>query len=79
MDLYEKREFIVSLTESVQRELIVMAARMPMEWDGHEIRELIAAKFDAERSDMMKMKKSKSRYREYVSVAAEILKSTPNK
>lgn len=49
MNLTEKRRFIRSLTKAVTANLIASVSQMPPEWDGIELRELIADKFDNER------------------------------
>lgn len=48
MNLPAKKEFIYNLIESVKQDLINNAHRFPEEWDGIEIRHLIAKKFDSE-------------------------------
>ncbi len=43
-----KRRFISQLTRSVSKELQAKVAKMPIEWDGMELRELIADAFKAQ-------------------------------
>lgn len=49
MNQRQKKKFIRSLCESIHAELQSKVALMPEEWDGLELRELIADKFDRER------------------------------
>lgn len=44
----DKKRFIRSLCNSVRNDLIDKVGRMPKEWDGYELRELIALKFSNE-------------------------------
>jgi len=44
-----KRHFIRMLCNSIRDELLAKAAEMPEEWDGFELRELLADKFEHER------------------------------
>lgn len=45
-----KRRFIRSLTKSVSTTLVSKVGKMPREWDGNELRELIADAFDGQRN-----------------------------
>lgn len=65
MTTTEKRRFIRQLTKSIAKEAIEAARRMPQSWDGHELREYLADKFDASRSRLMDAKRSPRR-RAYV-------------
>src|SRR3954466_1544620 len=56
-----KREFIRNLCNSVRDSLIKAVARMPNEWDGHELRELLAQTFDAERGDLLRTNRERMR------------------
>lgn len=47
-----KRKFIRDLIGSVQRDIIAAVRKMPDDWDGHELRQLIADKFEQETTDM---------------------------
>lgn len=49
MNLSERRQFIRSLTNSVKKSLLAQAPKMPANWNGLELRELIADTFDRER------------------------------
>lgn len=62
----EKILFIAKLTGSICNELTakVRDGRIPENWDGHELRELLAEKFAAETSDELKNKRS-PRYKAY--------------
>lgn len=46
MTLKQKKTFIRDLTKSIMAQVIVAAANMPEEWDGIEIRQLLADKFN---------------------------------
>jgi hypothetical protein len=59
MNAKEKAEFIRNLTNSIRDELIGKTGQMPEEWDGHEIRELLAYKFTREKTDVVKGKRKK--------------------
>ncbi len=41
----EKRQFISDLIQSVRDEILSTVSKMPTDWDGHELRQLIADKF----------------------------------
>lgn len=62
----EKITFIQRLTSAVATDLVdrVNAGDIPEDWDGHELREILARKFDRERSEVMSDKRSR-RYRDY--------------
>ena len=62
----EKILFIAKLTGSICNELAakIRDGRIPEEWDGHELRELLAEKFAAETSSVLKNKRS-ARYKAY--------------
>lgn len=66
MNAAEKIKFIQNITASIAKELVakVQDGRIPEEWDGHELRELLAEKFAAETSDVLKNKRS-PRYKAY--------------
>lgn len=59
MNLPEKTEFIANLCNSVRDGLISRAPEMPPEWDGMELRELLADLFARE----CFMRYNKPRYR----------------
>jgi hypothetical protein len=63
MTLREKKRFIRSLMESVFKEMREKVAAMPEEWDGLELRELIADKFDRERHMSMPHRRREYRRR----------------
>lgn len=50
--LQEKEQFIRDLTSGVTESLLLSVKRMPEDWDGHELRRLIAARFQRETTDM---------------------------
>lgn len=66
MNQEQKIAFIQNLTSSIAVELIkkVQDGRIPENWDGHELRELLAEKFLAERGDILKVQRS-ARYKAY--------------
>lgn len=66
MNQEAKIAFIQNLTSSIAVELIkkVQDGRIPENWDGHELRELLADKFAAERSEPLSNKRS-ARYKAY--------------
>lgn len=54
----EKKRFIRELTAAVRDNLLKKVDDMPDEWDGHELRLLLAAKFEREaRFDMPRRRK----------------------
>ncbi len=61
MTTTEKRRFIRQLTNSIKKEAIVQAKRMPQSWDGHELREYLADRFVASRSKIMTETRSRRR------------------
>lgn len=66
MNQEAKIAFIAKLTGSICNELTakVRDGRIPENWDGHELRELLADKFTAERSEPLSNKRS-ARYKAY--------------
>ncbi len=58
--------FVKNLASAVANSIVeqIAAGRIPEEWDGHELRELLAEAFDVERSEPMRDKRSR-RYRAY--------------
>lgn len=50
----EQRAFVRSLTRAVCKHLLATSDRWPEEWDGHELRELIAGSFNRERYFVMR-------------------------
>ena len=57
----EKITFIQNITSSVAAELIdkVESGAVPEDWDGHELRQLLADKFAHEVSSLMRETRSK--------------------
>lgn len=45
MTLAEKVRFVEELTSHVKQSLIEQAEKWPEEWDGHELRRLVARRF----------------------------------
>lgn len=44
----QKAKFVRQLCRSVEKSVIAQIPKMPDEWDGHELRELLAETFDRE-------------------------------
>jgi hypothetical protein len=59
----EQKKFLEIFIDGIKGELIARSDRWPVEWDGHELRELVADAFDSERTRLMK--ENKKRRREY--------------
>jgi hypothetical protein len=49
-----KREFIRNFCDEVSRHLQAKVDEMPVEWDGHELRKLIAEEFSSEVTTAMR-------------------------
>jgi hypothetical protein len=66
----EKMQFVLDLTESVRNEWQdkLKAGNVPESWDGHEIRQWLADKFDQERTHLMGDRKRLNSYRNDVLV-----------
>ena len=66
MDKIAKMEFVVNFMGSIQKEVLqnIASDKIPADWDGHQLREYIADKFAWERTDLMKLPRSRMR-REY--------------
>jgi len=64
MDIPEKLKFINDLVDSVKMDIVKKVKDMPEEWDGIELRWLIAEKFMGEVGARHKDKRSK-RYQDY--------------
>ena len=65
-----KRRFIRSLTRSISKAACAAVDQMPADWDGHELRELLAELFDYERSRLMR--ESRKRMSDYRSARYQI-------
>lgn len=65
MNKTEKIEFIRDLTKSVTDGIIEKIDQIPAGWDGHELRQLLADKFDGQRSLI-----SRGRKRDYKNTVA---------
>ena len=63
MTTKEKRIFISDLIESVRNDLMNDVPKMPIDWDGHELRKLIADRFEWQVSDLMKSGQRLGEYR----------------
>jgi len=53
LTLADKRKLLRNFTKQVADHLLKQSARWPADWDGHEIRELVAAAFNHERTRLM--------------------------
>ncbi len=60
----EQRRFIRELVRNVGRDLLKQVPRVPKEWDGHELRQLIADRF-ALASWTFREQRYRGRYRRY--------------
>lgn len=62
MDAAGKRKFIRELCNNVRDDLLKRVSDMPEEWDGHELRKLIADRFaEVVISDQMKTNRRRIR------------------
>lgn len=61
MKKVEQRKLLRSFTKQVTVRLLASSPHWPTEWDGHDIRELVAYAFDAERTSLMREKGSRKR------------------
>jgi len=65
MDQPRQEQFVNELVENIRRDVVrqIMTGRIPSEWDGHELRQLLADRFtqSASLSDDMRNKRSKRR------------------
>jgi hypothetical protein len=59
----EQRALLVTFIDSMKAKLLERSGKWPAEWDGHELRELAADAFDAQRTALMKS--SRKRLRDY--------------
>lgn len=50
MTTTDQKKFIKSLCNSIRDELCRKTVSMPVSWNGHQLREIIADKFDYERT-----------------------------
>jgi hypothetical protein len=60
MDQADKKKFIANLCDSVRDELVAKVEDMPDNWDGHELRQLIASKFNREAFDLIRGKRGRA-------------------
>lgn len=71
MNAAEKQLFIAMLCNRVRDSIIAKIERMPEEWDGHELRRLIADTFEHEAWTVRKGSRDpayRRRYRKYVNI-----------
>jgi hypothetical protein len=59
MQRNDQVRFVVELTDSVRESVVAMIrqGKVPIDWDGFELRELLADKFAASRANMDKRRK----------------------
>jgi hypothetical protein len=62
MTKVQQKRFIRELIQNVQKDLLANSGKIPAEWDGHELRQLVADKFAL---SSFTLKKDKKRYRAY--------------
>jgi hypothetical protein len=53
MTAAEKKRFIRDLIATVQKDVLAKVPAMPEEWDGHELRQYVADKFDGATSHLI--------------------------
>lgn len=71
MTRMEQIALVNDLTERIAGQIVhlVTVGKVPAEWDGHELRELIGEKFYAERTQLMRARPTRRRnYRNTVLV-----------
>jgi hypothetical protein len=68
-DPTQKLLFIQNLTSTVTAEIISKISQMPIEWDGHELRQYMADVYARQTSHLMKSGKRRRDYRNVVAVA----------
>jgi hypothetical protein len=68
MKRIEQAEFIHDLIERVRTELYAKIPLLPEEWDGHELRQWIAERFQG--ASYLKDKRYRARYRAFRRVIA---------
>lgn len=61
MNSSQKRVFIRDLCRSICREVLTQVPKMPPEWDGHELRVLLAERFNDSASMSQIMRAPRSR------------------
>lgn len=57
----EQVALLTTFVEQVRQVLVAKADRWPEDWDGHELRELVAYAFQYERTRLMLEKRSRRR------------------
>lgn len=62
MNKDEQRAFVTELINNVKEDLLSNVKRVPEDWDGHELRQWIADRFQAA---SYTLKEQRSRYRAY--------------
>ena len=63
MSRKQQRQFVKELIRNVQADLLSIVDRVPEEWDGHELRQWIADRFDAASFTLDGMKARKRAYK----------------
>lgn len=67
----EQRKIVNTLIKEIRADLLDNSDKWPEEWDGHELKELVASKFERERGDLMADKR-KARVKDYVRTVAQL-------
>lgn len=65
MNFDERRQFLRNFCDNMRDSAVMMAGKMPEEWDGHELRKYLADKFAWEVSERMRGGRS-TRVKNYV-------------
>lgn len=61
---------VTNLCDSIRDEVVALLPHMPMEWDGHELREYLYERFKRERSRLMTDHRDRYRRRQYLAELA---------
>ena len=61
MTAQEKAKFVCNLCNSLRNDILSAVPDMPEDWDGHELRELIADEFNRERTDCVRKDRKRKR------------------
>jgi hypothetical protein len=62
----QQRAFVVELIDAVRRDILRQLPRVPEDWDGHELRQLIADHFQKASFTLPRMRRRKLRYKSEV-------------
>lgn len=50
----QQRQLLREIQRNITKHLMAQSARWPKDWDGHELRELLAKVYDYERTSLMR-------------------------